>query len=123
MKVPIIVNDAGDLSFFRSVESLERYIEPTDVREGNGAVYDSEGRRLSLATRRERRPVLFGLFRVPSERTVLECEECEPGHAEVLRTLLAEFLRDRNMAHTSFADSVPLGHLLELAISTVGFTN
>jgi hypothetical protein len=122
VKAPIIVDDEGDLSFFRTVDSVERYIEAVDVEAEGYSAYDSEGRRLRLTTRQEQRPVLFGLFRVPFDRTIVECEEAEPAHAEALRSVLTAFLRAQDAPATGLADPVSLQHILDQAIEKAGFT-
>jgi hypothetical protein len=122
VKTPIIVDEEGDLAFFRNVESVERYLEATDVQDGRYSAYDSEGRRLRLTTRQELRPVLFGLFRVRSERVVVEREDTEPEDAEALRSLLRGFLRAVDTSSAEVDDSVPLRSFLDLAIEKVGFT-
>ncbi len=102
-------------------DAVERYIKAIDIEEGSLA-YDSEGRRLRLTTRRERRSWLFGLWRVPFDHTIVECDDFEPGHAEALRSRLKAFLSAHEVPETEMADSVPVRDLLGLAIERAGFT-
>lgn len=48
MRPPIIIDEHGDISFFRSVEAAARYIEPVDVHNNEYIVYDSTGYLLNL---------------------------------------------------------------------------
>ena len=43
MKLPIIINENGDISVYDSLERAELDIEPTDVRNNIYSIYDSEG--------------------------------------------------------------------------------
>lgn len=48
MHPPIVLDQRGDMSIFRSVEDAARYLEPVDVRNGEYIAYDSAGFLLSL---------------------------------------------------------------------------
>ena len=76
MKAPIIINENGDVSFFRTVEAAARALEPIDVRNQEYVAYDSEGYLLRL---------------VPTDPTVVvvDGEESEPRAEQ-----LAEIIRD-----------------------------
>lgn len=43
MKTPIIINANGDIYFYDSLEKAELDIEPTDVKNNEYIIYDSEG--------------------------------------------------------------------------------
>ncbi len=43
MKLPIIINENGDISFYDSLEKAELDIEPPDVKNNIYVIYDSEG--------------------------------------------------------------------------------
>ncbi|MEO5820175.1 MAG: hypothetical protein ABIT71_06680 [Vicinamibacteraceae bacterium] len=42
IRLPIVVNDSGDVSAFASIEEAERFLEPEDI--GQGEVFDADGR-------------------------------------------------------------------------------
>ncbi|QEY26666.1 hypothetical protein [Neisseria zalophi] len=46
MKVPIIINDNGDISFFANVSDAESYLEPDDI--DSYEAFDASGRLLKL---------------------------------------------------------------------------
>jgi hypothetical protein len=122
VKSPLVVNEQGALLFFESVDDAERYLEAIDVEDGRYSAFDSEGRSLLLTTVDERRPVLFGLLKVPSKQVIVEAEQAEPAQAEALRENLAAFLRHLGVPAAELGDSVPLESLLRLAIERAGFT-
>ncbi len=76
MQPPIIVNDNGDVLFFRTVALAERYIEPWLLEELTA--YDSQGRELNV------KPNGF--------ITSFEALETEPNHSRELEELIAGYL-------------------------------
>ena len=54
MRPPIIVDNFGDVMFFESAHTAERYLEAIDVEHGEYVAYDSEGRLLQLTTSKDR---------------------------------------------------------------------
>jgi hypothetical protein len=60
MKLPIIVNDHGDVSIYRSLEDVERALEVIDVRNGEYSAYDADGRPLLLTIMADEKPIIFG---------------------------------------------------------------
>lgn len=48
MKLPIIIDESGDISVFDSLESAERSLEPIDILNGEFVGYDAEGRLLNI---------------------------------------------------------------------------
>lgn len=82
MKPPFILDDSGDLSIFPTLEEVEAYLEPYDVRAGACVVYDSEGRRLQAGDDSR-------WFR---QRVRLSAAEIAPTHAVELRRRLVTFL-------------------------------
>jgi hypothetical protein len=89
MKLPIILDEKGDLSVYDSLEKLLKYVEPIDVRNQEYIVYDSEGRFLQLGTATTR--ILFGLLEGP-EVVTFETEEPTPAQASELRACISDFL-------------------------------
>jgi hypothetical protein len=81
MKTPIIIYEHGDISFFESVQDVERYLEPIDVKNDEYIAYDSEGRLLQLSVE----------HRTPVDRVVLSYSETQPMHALELKQILLDF--------------------------------
>ncbi|WP_382158994.1 hypothetical protein ACFJGX_04695 [Hydrogenophaga sp. UC242_50] len=71
IKLPIRVDESGDLTEYWSVAEVEAKLEPIDVLNGEYVVTDADGRPLHLDVVRERRPWFFGLFSVDVEVTKL----------------------------------------------------
>jgi hypothetical protein len=59
VKCPLIFSANDDFVIFRTADDLIRYIEPMDVDDGDYVVYDSEGRVLSLYTKKPSGPLGF----------------------------------------------------------------
>lgn len=71
IKMPIRVDENGDIAEYWSVAEVEAKLEPADVRNGEYLVTDGDGRPLHLSVTRGRRPWLFGLLNVDVEVTKL----------------------------------------------------
>ena len=89
MKLPLIVDEKGDLLVFDSVGKMLTYLEAIDVRNQEYTAYDSDGRLLQLGVAKTRS--FFGLFEGP-EFVTLEGEEATPSHATQLRACISDFL-------------------------------
>jgi hypothetical protein len=108
MRLPIIVDARGDLSFYNSVAEMLKALEAIDVTNQEYLVYDAEGRRIQLGVARKR--VFFGLLEGP-DVVIVESEEPTPTHAPQLRACISDFLTrvgvDREwVAHATQADLV-----------------
>jgi hypothetical protein len=86
MKPPIIVDVGEDVLVFDSVERVESYLEPIDVKAGAIRVFDSDGRLMKVGVTRERGPLWAKI-----ERVRLDISDEEPGHEFELTSLLTEF--------------------------------
>lgn len=97
IKPPVIVDETGDTDVFESVEHAEMYLEPIDVEHNRFIAFDSVGRLLRL---------------IPTTpRITIEAAEEVPNHAERLRELLIQFLKNRrvtdsNLSNLSLAELV-----------------
>ena len=94
MKPPIIINENGSLSFFKSVADAERYLEPIDVRNQEYVAYDSDGCRLELRVEEEVVAGLLGLGKTRRERVCIIQAEEVPAHAEELKNILRASLQE-----------------------------
>lgn len=85
----VLVDNTGDIEVFDTVQELEQYAEPVDVRLNEYVAYDAEGRLLDLRCEE----VVGGRFlRVRlSVVRVVEAEQ-EPAHLDDLRRSLLRFL-------------------------------
>jgi hypothetical protein len=80
MKVPIFLNEAGNVLVFESVENAERYAEPIDVANEEYIAYDSEGRLLELYVLEK------------TNRVKIRAAEMEPTHSTELQKAIVDFL-------------------------------
>lgn len=87
---PIIVDETGPIYVFRSVEAAEKYLEPIDVANNRYVAFDSQGRLLRL--------------QATEPRVTIEAAEEYPTHAEALRLLLVEFLKDMGLPEVDVID-------------------
>lgn len=94
MKPPIIIDENGALTFFKSLTDAERYLEPIDVRNQEYIAYDSEGRRLELRVEEEEVGAgLLGFGKTRRERVRIAQAEEVPAHAEELKKTLRASLQ------------------------------
>lgn len=116
---PIIIDEHGDLEFFRSAADAERYLEPIDVENEEYAAYDSVGRRLTLTVERKQYNFLGGLWR-GTRKAVVVLDEGEVDATEELSQILADYLRKAS-GNTRSLKGAPLGTLVEQALQHAGF--
>jgi hypothetical protein len=95
VKLPIIIDNFGDVLVFESVKGAERYIESVDVINQEYVGYDSEGRLLQLTV-------------VDRNQVSIQSAESEPTHANELRETLTQFL-----SYVGVSDKWLLGASLE----------
>ena len=88
MKLPIIVNNRGDVMFFTSVDEVEQELEAVDVERSEYVAYDSEGRLVQLGTALRKQLLFFNVKRV-----VVQNAEPSPTHAGELQEVLRKFFR------------------------------
>jgi hypothetical protein len=80
MKLPIIIDESGDILVFDSLESAERHLEPIDILNGEFVGYDAEGRLLNI---------------VPNGFIAkISLAELEPTHADNLEKVLRDLFLD-----------------------------
>ena len=82
-RLPIVVDDCGDIDVFQTLEDAESYVEVVDIVNGTAVAFDSEGRLLKGHEERN------GLI---SRGLKLELAEAEPLHAADLRGRLIRCL-------------------------------
>ncbi len=78
MKMPISVNENGDVTNFRSLLEAEKYLEPIDVERGEYIVTDGEGRELLLSVYTVEIPMFWGLWKSLVRKVRIEApsEDC-----------------------------------------------
>jgi hypothetical protein len=101
IKLPIIIDEFGDVLVFESVEKAESFLEPIDVINDDVIAYDGEGRLLTFS-------IETGIW---FDRVVLHSAEKEPNHAPELRHALVRFLSqlgvsDKWLSRASLSDLV-----------------
>ena len=96
LEYPLVVAEGLDVSFYASVDRLEKQLEAIDVDEGIYLAFDASGRRLALGVSpRKRTRKIFGLTfdTTPSPQfVVVESAEADPHHGVELETVLREYL-------------------------------
>ncbi len=92
MKLPLIFDENGDVSFYSSVIEAETSLEAVDVINNEYVGYDSEGRLLNLTVNSECRSLVFGLIKTKIDSVSISLAEQEPVHADMLRSTLIDFL-------------------------------
>lgn len=122
MKSPVIIDENGSLSFFKSITDAERYLEPIDIHNQEYVAYDSEGRRLELRVEEEVIAAgLFKLSKITKERVRIAQTEKFPAHAEELKKILQNFLK-RLEASPDWLYSATLQQLVAASAQRMGFS-
>ena len=93
IKNPIILDENGNLLFFRSIDIAERYMEPEDIKNNEYIAYDGEGRLLKLELAENERSIFFGFFKVTQFKVKILSTERIPSHKQELEQKLLEFLQ------------------------------
>lgn len=97
MKLPIIIDEHGDISVYRTVEELEQALEAIDVKDDEYIAYDASGCLLKLETSIEKKKILGGVFGEANlERVVLNPDFCKSGYENELSQKLNNFLQRIN---------------------------
>lgn len=121
MKLPIIVNERGDVSIYRSAEQVERALEAVDVRNGEYVAYDAEGKPLILSVVPGQEKGFLGLGSKMVERVaVIDNPAAEADQSE-LAAMLIEFLGRVGICPDN-NDRSDLSSLLKLVIDKVGYS-
>ena len=79
MKVPIIIDNCGDVLVFSSVAAASSYMEAVDVLNAEYVGYDCDGRLLDISVAEQ-------------SRVTISIAEDEPSHCDALRKTLVDFL-------------------------------
>ncbi|VAW80714.1 hypothetical protein MNBD_GAMMA12-854 [hydrothermal vent metagenome] len=111
MKAPFILNENGDISLFKDMESLVCYLEPEDIRNCEYTVHDSDGYKLKLDIGRDSKNIQ--IVRV-SERDDNKC--C----LDALKISLIEFLNSLDINTVSNAPT--LDQLIIIIVQKLGYT-
>jgi hypothetical protein len=124
MKLPIIVNESGDILIYRTVEQAECALEPIDVKNGAYVVYDSQGRRVSLSLVTEIKSTIFGFFSKTIEKVKIVEDPSAVSDEHGLRCMLVKFLSRANMS----VGDVPVSGTIDLPdmdvlIDKIGYSN
>jgi hypothetical protein len=116
---PIIVEEYGNLMFFKSAADAERYLEPIDVRNGEYVAYDSVGRRLTLGVAKKESKFFYGMLKDTMEVvTVRDGNGVDAADelSQILRKFLERFGRTRKST-----EGVALAALIEQTIQHVEY--
>ena len=119
MRAPLVLEAKCELLFFKSQASLESWVEPVDVMNGEyGSCWDSEGRLLQVRVHSNEERLL-GLLRRRVERVVVTPAEDVPHHLPQLHQALLGFLLKLNL-EARMPTSGDTSELLDLAIEYSG---
>ena len=129
MKLPIIINEHGCLSFYKNTEDVCMNLEVIDVKNNEYIAYDSEGYQLQLATEshNEINPSLLGKIiglgkplKWRQETVVISDNENKEDQSIELKELLFIFL-DRNFPTLAISRNNDLAYLIEEAVKVTGY--
>ena len=118
IKAPLVIDASGELLLFRDVSSMENYLEPIDVHNGEYLVYDSEGRKVLLTTAVESSSSLFGLIKGSSEHVRVSAVEDPPSYSQVLSAKIRRTLENLSVDAPAAAS---LSELIALLLSRTRF--
>jgi hypothetical protein len=122
MRLPIIINEGGDLSVFRTVEQAERALEAIDVKNKEYVAYDADGRSLILSVMVEERTGCIGLFPSRIEMVRLVDNPIAQVDEVAFRALLIQFL-NRVEVSMDGIESDDLSSLLNALLGKVGYSS
>jgi hypothetical protein len=119
MKPPFILCDGNDVSIFKNMEDLKRYIESPDIT--SYQLFDADGNVLKLILAQGSSVDFKGFFRVYSVAPVeVKLDESIPNNKTQLETILCNFLK---LVDPSYKENHHLDDLISSLINTVGYTN
>jgi hypothetical protein len=119
MQVAIVLDNNGDLLFFRDVEQAETYVEPIDVRNGEYTGFDAEGRTLSLSVESRQEGGVLGRLGGRSERVAIASDVTTAKHRDQLERDVRDFLR-RAGVEQQWLDTAPLEALIGKGLELQG---
>jgi hypothetical protein len=94
MTFPIIIIEGQDVGIFSSIKDAQNQLEVVDVGHGAYTAYDAEGRLLQLSTK--------------NNRVVISVAEKEPMHAEILKSALRVYLKEKSrLTDDDLSDDLP----------------
>ena len=98
MKYPLILSAEDGAEVFQNQDELIRSVEPIDVDNGEYVVYDSEGRLLSLYTKKPTGPLGF------LQNVEIVLEDSEVVNPDQLRSLLIRNLEQLGLGQATDRD-------------------
>ena len=110
MKLPLIIDEHGDVNIYNSIKSAELYLEAIDVKNNEYIAYDANG-------------LLLNLKVIAQNETLVESVKIEEGELskpEHLKNVLINFLEALN---TSVPPNIELSNLIDICVSKVGYTS
>lgn len=122
MRLPIIVNEHGDVSIYRSVEQAERALEAIDVQNGEYVAYDAQGRPLVLSVVVEEKAGPFGLFPRRIENVRLTEDPTAEADEAGLRALLVQFLDRAGISPNDVKDE-DISSFVNAMVEKIGYSN
>ncbi|MDO8444575.1 MAG: hypothetical protein Q7T53_00470 [Deltaproteobacteria bacterium] len=121
MKPPIIVNDHGDISVFKTVADAENYLESPDVLAGQYVAYDSDGRLLKLNAPKQKKYGLLWFTIISIDKISISNGESQASHVEELKSILKDFLEYLGISK-QWLEEASLNDLLAKCIDKAGYT-
>ncbi len=115
MKMPIIVIEGGDITFFRTIHDAENHLEAIDIIDQIYEIFDSDGKVLRQSVAKKSVKYFFGKRTVDVD--VVHIGDSDERNPEKLKNLLRKFLRvlkDLDVANVNI-DDLDLSALIERA--------
>jgi hypothetical protein len=124
VKPPIIIDEQGDISIYRTIVDAELALEAIDVKAERYKAYDSVGLSLQLAILNEPKKAMFGLFDINTEIVRIQPRNESLLCDTELATKLREFLRRTELPETErkSIDNLQLDELIVLYVKELGYT-
>ena len=107
MRLPIIVNEHGDVQVFESVNDAETALEAIDVRNDEYVAYDADGQRLLVSVVEE------------NDHVQISYEEDRGNGREELKKILSVFLV--RTGHPDEVKEMSLQQLIDKYVNEYGF--
>lgn len=122
MRLPIIVNEHGDISIYRSVEQAERDLEAIDVQNGEYVAYDAQGQPLVLSVVVEEKAGPLGLFPRHIENVRMTEDPTAKADEAGLRALLVQFLDRAGISLNDVRDE-ELSSFVNALVEKIGYSS
>jgi len=123
MKLPIIINEHGDISFYRSLKKASSAVEAVDVKNNEYIAYDGEGKLLEFELQTKENPGVLGIGKITTEIVMIKEHPDKNDSQEELEQSLISFFRRASNIHEKEFTSTSLEQLINKAILLYGYAD